>query len=153
MKLGTSFEKWHKNGIFETRFMEDGTPAHLTVSTKQWHRQWQRHNVKGQTFLQLPQEEPRSQPDWISIVPIEAMTKARMSNMDGRTNKYRTEVRRKITLSYLQSQYESLLRRMRAFGKVKEAKTKCQYCYRHVNYTILSIKRPLIHNAINFFPR
>ena len=150
MKFGTSFEKWHKNGIFETRFMEDGAPAHLAVSTKQWH---QRHNVKGQTLLQLPQERPRSQPDWISMVPIEAMAKSRMCNMDGRTKKNRAKVWRKITLSYLQSQYESLLRRMRAFGKVKEAKTKCQYCYRHVNCIILSIKRPLIHNAINFFPR
>ena len=81
MKLGTSFEKWHKNGIFETRFMEDGAPAHLAVLTKQWH---QRHNDKGLTLLQLSQEWPRSQPDLISIVPIEAMTNTRMCNMDSR---------------------------------------------------------------------
>ena len=150
MKLGTSFEKWHKNGIFETRFMEDGAPAHLAVSMKQWH---QRHNVKGQTLLQLPQEQPRSQPDWISIVPVKAMAKSRMCSIDGRTKKNCAEVRRKIKLSYLQSRYESLLRRMRAFGKVKEAKTKDQDCYRHVNCIILSIKCPLVNNAINFFPR
>ena len=60
MKLGTSLEKWHKNGIFEMRFMEDGAPAHLAVSVKQWH---QGHSVKGQTFLRLAQEQPRSQPD------------------------------------------------------------------------------------------
>ena len=62
MKLGTSLEKWHKNGIFGMRFMgdADGAPAHLAVSTKQWH---QRYSVKGQTLLQLAQEQPRSQPD------------------------------------------------------------------------------------------
>ena len=59
MKLGTSFEKWHKNGIFETRFMGDGTHAHLAVSKKQWH---QRRSVQGQT-LQLAQELPRTQAD------------------------------------------------------------------------------------------
>ena len=84
------------------------------------------------------------------MVPIEAIAKLRMCNMDGRIKKDRAKVRRKITLSYLQSHYESLLRRMRAFGKVKEAKTKDQDCYRRI---ILSIKRPLVHNAINFFPR
>ena len=60
MKLGTSLEKWHKNGIFETRFMGDGAPAHMAVSTKQWH---QRCSVKGQTLLQLAQEQPRTQVD------------------------------------------------------------------------------------------
>ena len=60
MKSGTSLEKWHKNGIFETRFMGDCAPAHLAVSTKQWH---QRRSVKGQTLLQLAQEQPRTQAD------------------------------------------------------------------------------------------
>ena len=57
MKLGTSLEKWHKNSIFKTRFIEDGAPAHLTVSAKQLH---QMHSVIGQTLLQLAQEQPRS---------------------------------------------------------------------------------------------
>ena len=60
MKLGTSLEKWHKNGIFETRFIEDGATTHLTVSTKRCHK---RHSVKGQTLLQLAQEQPQSQSD------------------------------------------------------------------------------------------
>ena len=60
MKLGTPLEIWHKNGIFETWFMGDGAPAHLAVSTKQWH---QRHSVNGRTLLQLAQEEPRTQAD------------------------------------------------------------------------------------------
>ena len=31
MKLGTSLEKWHKNGIFDTWFMEDGATACLAI--------------------------------------------------------------------------------------------------------------------------
>ena len=87
------------------------------------------------------------------MVPIEAMTKLRMCNMDGRTEKNCAKVWRKITLSYLQSQYESMLRRKRVFGKVKEGKTKYQDCYGYVNCVFSSIKRPLVNNAINFFPR
>ena len=150
MKLGTFLEKWHKKGIFITRIMGDCAPAHLAVSTKQWH---QRRSVKGQTLLQLAQEQPRTQADWISMVPIEAMAKSRMCNMDGRTKKNRAKVWRKITLSYLQLQCERMLRRRRAFEKVKEGKTKYQDCYGHVNFIILPIKRPLVNNAINFFPR
>ena len=150
MKLGTSLEKRHKNGIFETRFIGDGASDHLAVSMKQWH---QRHSVKGQTLLQLAQEQLRTQSDWISLVSIEAMAKSRMCNMDGRTKQNRAKDWRKITLSYLQSQYGSMLRLRRAFWEVKESKTKYQACYQHVDCIILSIKRPLINNAINFFPR
>ena len=87
------------------------------------------------------------------MVPIEAMAKSRMCNMDGRIKKNRAKVWRKITLSYLKLQCKSPLRRRRAFEKVKEGKTKYQDCYGHVNCIILSIKRPLVNNAINFFPR
>ena len=58
------------------------------------------------------------------MVSIEAMAKSRMCNMDGRTKKNCSRIWRKNTLSYLQSQYESMLRSGRAFGKVKEGKTK-----------------------------
>ena len=150
MKLGTSLEKWHKNCSFETQFMEDGVPAHLVVLMKQWH---QRHSVKGQTLLRLAQKQPRSKCDWIAVVPIEAMAKSRMCNMNSRTKENHTKVWRKIISSYLQLQCESMLRRMRAFEKVKEGKTKYQDCYGHVNCIILSIKHSLINNAINFFPR
>ena len=60
MNLGTFLKKWQKNGIFETFFMGDGALAHLAVSIKQWH---QRCSVKGQTLLQLAQEQPRTQVD------------------------------------------------------------------------------------------
>ena len=56
------------------------------------------------------------------MIPIEAMAKLRMCNMDGRTEKNHTKVRRKITLS----QDKSMLRRMRGIGKVREGKTKYQ---------------------------
>ena len=87
------------------------------------------------------------------MVPIEAIAKSRMSNINGRTKKKSAILLRKITLSYLQTQYQSMLRPRRAFGKVKEGKTKYQDCYGHVKSIILFIKRPLVNNAINFFPR
>ena len=52
--------------------------------------------------------------------PIEEMAKSGMLNMDGRSKKNRTQDWRKIKLSYLQSHYKSMLRRRRAFEKVKE---------------------------------
>ena len=121
----------------------------LAVSTKQWH---QRHSVKGQTLLQLSKEQPRTQAI-VAMVPFEAMANLRICDNNGSTEKNRAKVWRKITLSYLQSQYKSMLRRRRAFGKIKEGKTMYQDCYGHVNCIILSVKRPLVKNAINFFPR
>ena len=58
------------------------------------------------------------------MIPIEAMAKSRMCNMDGRTKKNCAKFWRKITLSYLQSHYENMLRLREAFGKVKKGKTK-----------------------------
>ena len=74
------------------------------------------------------------------MVPIEAMAKFTMCNMDSRTKKNRAKVWRKITLSYVQSQDESMLRCMRVFGKAKEGETKYQDCYGQVNCIILSIR-------------
>ena len=86
----------------------------LVVSKKQ------RYSIKSQSLLKLAQKQPRFQPDRIAMVPIEAMAKLRMCNMDDRTKKNRTKVWRKITLSYLELQHESMRRRMRAIGQVKE---------------------------------
>ena len=79
------------------------------------------------------------------------MAKSRMCNMDGSTKKNHAEIWGNITLSYLQSQCDCMLRLMRALEKVKEGKIKYQDWYRYVNCFILFIKRPLINNAINFF--
>ena len=58
--LGTFLERWHKNGIFGTRLMEDGTHAHLAVLREQW---CQGHRVKSQILLRLAHEQSKSHPD------------------------------------------------------------------------------------------
>ena len=108
-----------KCGRGKFKLMEDGAPAHLAATTKQWYTQ---HGVK--LFGGWPGNSPDLNPIeslWSQMKQLQS--KERATSAAG-LKKIASKVWGKITPSYLKSLYESMPRRMKAVVDAQGGHTK-----------------------------